>query len=69
MILVAGQDPSVLRFMLTILRLQGFTVIVATDGRQALEIFWQNSAELTLMLIDIALPKLSGRESSTISRH
>jgi DNA-binding response OmpR family regulator len=59
-ILVADNEPEILRFVEVNLRLEGFEVVVAHDGEQALE---RAFAELPdLVLLDITLPKLNGFE-------
>ena len=40
----------------------GYTVILATDGEQALSEFRRHSAEISVVLLDVVMPKLSGPE-------
>jgi PAS domain S-box-containing protein len=41
----------------------GFTVIEAQDGLQALELFQANHPRLTLVFMDLSMPRLGGREA------
>ena len=39
----------------------GYTVWTASNGRQALEIYHQNQKEISLVLLDLIMPEMSGR--------
>ncbi len=39
----------------------GYTVRTASNGRQALEIYRQNQAEISLVLLDLIMPEMSGK--------
>ena len=39
----------------------GYTVRTASNGRQALEIYQQNQKEISLVLLDLIMPEMSGR--------
>ena len=70
-ILTADDDPQLLRLVARNLQLEGYEVLTASDGKQALE---QIEASLPdLVLLDVMMPKMDGftvcqrvREFSTI---
>ncbi len=55
---VADADPQFLRLMTYHLRLEGYQVLSASDGEQALEHIRMNMPDL--VVLDVALPKLDG---------
>src|SRR6266700_7459917 len=57
-IVVADADPQFLRLMTYHLRLEGYQVLSASDGEQALEHIRMNMPDL--VVLDMALPKLDG---------
>jgi len=62
-ILVVEDEPGVRRLLIQYLEEEGFRVLVAEDGRQALQI-WENSlGEVDLLLTDMMMPGgVSGRD-------
>lgn len=57
-ILTADDDPQLLRLVMRNLQLEGYDVITASDGQQALE---QVEAQIPdLILLDVMMPKLDG---------
>ena len=40
----------------------GYTVIVATNGREALEIYQSRKEEISLVVLDLLMPEMSGRD-------
>jgi two-component system cell cycle sensor histidine kinase/response regulator CckA len=60
-ILVVEDDPSVRTFAARLLRRQGYTVLTASDGAEALRIACDHSQPIDLLLTDLVLPKLSGK--------
>ena len=55
------EDEDILRMLLqTMLEEHGFTVIAATDGEEAIEMFKQHKDEVGVILSDLGLPKLGG---------
>ncbi|MES1178191.1 MAG: ATP-binding protein [Myxococcales bacterium] len=60
-ILVVEDDSSVRQVTCTILRLQGYTVIEANSGAEALRLA-EATPNIRLVLTDVVMPKLSGRE-------
>ena len=61
-ILVADDEKVVIEVSKTALARYGYTVLLAVDGEEALEIFRARSQEIALVLLDIGMPKLSGEE-------
>ncbi|RLE26577.1 MAG: DNA-binding response regulator [Actinobacteria bacterium] len=57
-ILVVEDEPSFVEALRIGLRREGFDVIVATDGAEALEMF--DAAQPDLVLLDVMLPRISG---------
>jgi CheY-like chemotaxis protein len=61
-ILLVEDDDSVRNMILRILRDRGYDVTVARDGREALLLCGQGGREYALLLTDVVMPKMSGRE-------
>ena len=57
-IVAADDDPQLLRLMTRNLQLDGFDVLAASDGQQALELIENNA--LDLVLLDVMMPKMDG---------
>jgi DNA-binding response OmpR family regulator len=57
-LVAADDDPGLLRLMTRNLQLEGFDVLAASDGQQALE-FIENHAP-DLVLLDVLMPKMDG---------
>jgi len=41
---------------------QGYTLLKATNGEEALRLVWQNTEKINLVLTDIVMPYLGGHE-------
>ncbi|HEY6195745.1 MAG TPA: response regulator [Candidatus Eisenbacteria bacterium] len=61
-ILVVDDEPAIRGLVHEILRVEGYTVIEAEDGRTALRLIDRGTPPIDLALVDLALPGLSGRE-------
>ena len=59
-ILVADNEPDILRFVEVNLRLEGFEVLLATDGEDALRQVIDHLP--SLILLDVMMPKMDGFE-------
>ncbi len=57
-ILAADDDPQLLRLMTRNLQLEGYEVLGASDGQQALESIESNPPDL--VLLDVMMPKMDG---------
>lgn len=60
LILVADDDPDILRFVELNLRLEGYDVLTATDGSQALALATEHIP--ALLILDVMMPILDGYE-------
>jgi PAS domain S-box-containing protein len=61
-ILLAEDDPSVRRLVVTELTRRGFTLIEAEDGRAALEIFHREKDRVDVLVTDVVMPRLNGAD-------
>lgn len=61
-ILMVDDDDLVLTMGKTILSSYGYNVITANSGQEALDIILKGDREIALMLTDMVMPKMSGRE-------
>jgi CheY-like chemotaxis protein len=59
--LVADDDPAILRLIATILEKENFNVVTARDGREAYKIL-QADANFTAAILDVVMPHISGPE-------
>lgn len=59
-ILIADDSPEIVHIVSAYLKKDGFTVFTATNGEEALEIFYQEKIDLAI--IDWMMPKLDGIE-------
>ena len=59
--LVADDDPAILRLIATILEKENFTVVTARDGREAYKIL-QTDPDFTAAILDVVMPHISGPE-------
>jgi two-component system, cell cycle sensor histidine kinase and response regulator CckA len=60
-ILLAEDEPSLRRLMARVLRMQGYTVLEAADGNEALALAQANGGKIQLLLTDVIMPGLSGK--------
>lgn len=60
-ILVADDDPAILRLVSTILEKESFKVVTARDGREAYKIL-QSDPDFTAAIFDVVMPHISGQE-------
>ena len=59
--LVADDDPAILRLIATILEKENYHVVTARDGREAYKIL-QGDADFTAAILDVIMPHISGPE-------
>ncbi len=61
-VLIVDDDEMILSTAAAMLRRLGFTTLVASDGRQALDIFRERYNGIDCSIIDLTMPGLGGRE-------
>lgn len=61
-ILVAEDEESVRRLIKHLLAARGYNVLEAVDGSDALRVFEQHSDKIDLLLTDMVMPGLNGRD-------
>lgn len=61
-ILVVEDEATVRHLTVRILASLGYTVLKAADAEQALDIYDANSSQIDLILSDVVMPRMSGKE-------
>ena len=61
-VLLAEDDPSVRRLVVSELTRRGFTVIEAEDGAAALEIFRREKDRIDVLVTDVVMPRMNGAD-------
>ena len=60
-ILVADDDPAILRLVTAIVEKEGYTVVAARDGREAYKIL-QGDGDFIAGIFDVVMPHIQGPE-------
>jgi nitrogen-specific signal transduction histidine kinase/ActR/RegA family two-component response regulator len=61
-VLLVEDEDDVRRLLNHVLQKRGYQVIEASNGEQALEVFGNRQSEIDLVLTDMVMPRMSGRE-------
>ena len=62
-VLVADDEPAVRLVASRLLEVGGYTVVLAKDGREALDLFTKTPSEFTVILMDLTMPRMDGLEA------
>jgi PAS domain S-box-containing protein len=62
-ILVAEDNADLRRLIRKVLSAGGYEVVEAIDGEDAFQRFIQQQSEINLLLLDVVMPKMSGKET------
>lgn len=68
-VLLAEDGDIVRKMVKEILTAQGYAVIPKADGREAFDYFREHSGEIDLVVTDIVMPNMDGRELGQECRH
>jgi CheY-like chemotaxis protein len=60
-ILVADDDPAILRLVAAIVEKEGYTVVAARDGREAYKLL-QSDSDFVAGIFDVVMPHIQGPE-------
>jgi DNA-binding response OmpR family regulator len=63
LILVVDDEESLRLTLKEILEACGYNVLLAEDGREGLRLFNERSNEIKLIILDLAMPNMAGKES------
>jgi CheY-like chemotaxis protein len=61
-VLVAEDEPTVRELVRAVLERAGYTVLVAANGLEALAVAERHPGRIDLLLTDVVMPRLGGRE-------
>ncbi|HJV65669.1 MAG TPA: PAS domain S-box protein [Geomonas sp.] len=67
-ILVAEDDAALSKLLEAVLTESGYTVMLAADGREAVEKFRQAQGKIDLVLLDVVMPYMRGKEAGEMIR-
>jgi PAS domain S-box-containing protein len=61
-ILVVDDEESIRELGVDLLGEAGYTVVTASDGERALEVYRQNKEQIDLVILDLMMPRMGGRK-------
>jgi PAS domain S-box-containing protein len=61
-VLVAEDDHELRKLMCSLLEKEGYRVLAAPDGEQALDLYSAHGSGIDIVILDVIMPKRSGRE-------
>ncbi len=62
-ILLAEDEPMVRNYAATILKRAGYNVIMAVDGRDAVDKFVEHKDDVQMLVFDVMMPRMNGRQA------
>ncbi len=62
-ILLVDDQDTIWDFMIEVLQTLGYTVILAENGLDAVEIYKENPKKIDLVILDMIMPKLGGHST------
>jgi PAS domain S-box-containing protein len=63
LILVVDDEESIRSFAKEVLETHGYRVLLAADGFEAVEVFRDKNGEIGLVILDMMMPKMGGKEA------
>jgi CheY-like chemotaxis protein len=62
-VLIAEDEPVIRALAQFVLQTYGYTVLLACDGEEAVEIYRRESSRIALVVLDVIMPRLGGVEA------
>ena len=63
LILVVDDEDIIRNTAESMLVNMGYDVILAEDGKRAVELYWKHHKEISLVLLDVVMPEMDGRDA------
>jgi CheY-like chemotaxis protein len=63
LILVVDDEPSIRSLARDMLEAHGYSVLLAEDGAQAINVYKQHNGDIKLVVLDMIMPKMGGHET------
>ncbi len=63
LIMIVEDEIPMQEIMKDLLESNGYNVIVANDGFEALELYQQKNPQISLVILDVMLPEMDGRDT------
>jgi two-component system CheB/CheR fusion protein len=63
LVMIVDDEPSIRKMAETTLTRFGYRVLTAGDGKEALTVFRERADEISLVILDIAMPEMGGEEA------
>lgn len=67
-ILIAEDEPMVREVTTRVLQGAGYRTLIAENGAEAIELYHQHADEIDLLLFDVVMPKVSGKDAAATIR-
>ena len=61
--LLVDDEEFILEISRELLQTMGYRVLVASDGKEAIEVYRKNRDEIDIVLLDVVMPKMGGGEA------
>lgn len=65
-ILVVDDEKIIRSLASKVLQKNGFEIILASNGKQAVDIYLKKSSEIDLIMMDIIMPEMGGQEAAKL---
>jgi PAS domain S-box-containing protein len=62
-VLVVDDEPALRKLAQVILEQRGYSVLVAADGQEGVDLFRANAGKIVAVLLDMTMPVMSGKEA------
>ncbi len=60
LILIVDDDKAILKLCTSLVSRFGYSVLTASDGKEAIEVFRKHNSEIACVILDLTMPKMDG---------